>query len=100
MKKDNYKTDVVFRKYLSGEIIALFPHEVCDYYGNVGSYMHVGQHGGADYGGVTMCTKLATKKEYTALKKELESIGYNFNLVKKQNRKKYLKSFYKTRGVE
>jgi len=98
MEKDNYKIDVIFRKYLSGEIIALFLHEVCDYHGNVVSYMHVGQHDGADYGGVIMCTKLATEKEYAALKKELESIGYNLNVVKKQNREKYLKSYYKTRG--
>lgn len=99
MKKDSNKTDVTFRKYLSGEIIALFPHEVCDFHGNVGSYMHIGQHSGADYSGVLMCTKPATKKEYADLKKELEkSCGYNLNIIQKQNRDKYLNSLNEVRG--
>ena len=92
MKKDNYKTDVVFRKYSDKSIIALFPHNVNDYYGNVESYQHIGQHSGADYGGILMCTKLASKEEYSDLKKELEDIGYNLRIIEKQNRNKFIES--------
>lgn len=85
MKKDNLKTDVIFRKYRDGQIIALFVHNK-DRHANIESYMHVGQHSMADYGGVVMCTKLATKEEYQNLFEELESIGYNLQIVKKQTK--------------
>jgi hypothetical protein len=93
MNKDDFKTDVIFRKYrVSGEIIALMPHDVVDFEGNVNSYMHVGQHCGADFVGVIAQTIPATKSEYADLKKELESIGYNVNVYKRINRDKYLAS--------
>ena len=50
MTRDNYTTDVVFRKFKDGRIIALLPHEVCTHKGDITSYMHVGQHSSADYG--------------------------------------------------
>lgn len=92
MQKDINVTDVIFRKYLDGTIIALLPHECNDRHGNVSSYQHIGQHSGADYNGVIMCTKLAKETEYFDLKKEMESLGYNLNIIKKQNRVKFLKS--------
>lgn len=66
---------VNFRKYRDGQIIALFPeigwgkYEVC-------SYMHIGQHGSADYTQIIAATKPATKEEYTPLLSELAAIGY------------------------
>ena len=90
--------DVVFRKYKSGiskgEIIALFPHDVCDNQGHVTSYEHIGQHSGANY---THCIRISTKateSEYKDLKNELEQIGYkNLKVVSKQNYNKWLESY-------
>ena len=96
MEKDNFKTDVTFRQYLDGQIIALFPHEVCDHHGNITSYMHLGQHSGADYGGVLMCTKpVKDIKEYNDLYRELESLGYDLNVIKRRNYSKYLTEYHK-----
>ena len=67
---------VVFRKFKDdNEVIALFPlidwdEKYCT------SYMHVGQHSGADYFGLITDTEPASADEYAELKKELESIGY------------------------
>lgn len=71
MKKDK----VVFRKFPEGEIIALFPNEKVDLKGNINSYQHIGQHGGASPELVRELKK-ATPKEYRELKQELISIGY------------------------
>jgi hypothetical protein len=99
--KQPYKTDVIFRKDTTKEfkntIFALFPHCVNDTTGNVLSYQHVGQHSSADYQHCISKSKLATETEYTDLKKELETIGYDLNIIKKQNHKKYLKNYYETR---
>lgn len=40
-------TKVIFRKFRDGSVIALFPNIPWDNNGNIASYMHVGQHGGA-----------------------------------------------------
>jgi len=92
--KDSYKTDIVFRvdksKDFKGTVFALFPHEVSDHKGNVLSYQHVGQHSGADYNGCIASSRPATADEYADLKKEMESIGYDINVVKKRNYDKYL----------
>jgi|WetSurMetagenome_2_1015567.scaffolds.fasta_scaffold120001_4 hypothetical protein len=72
-------TVVVFRKFKDGykEVIALFPRIPEDLHGNFCmSYMHVGQHGGADPGIVSTTTP-AKPAEYAALLKELKSLGYN-----------------------
>jgi hypothetical protein len=94
--KDKFKTDVLFRQYKDGDIIALFPHNA-DRHGNVESYMHIGQHSMADYGGVQMCTTPAKENEYTDLKSELKSIGYNLRIIKRRNYDKYLKALYEAR---
>jgi len=69
---------VVFRKFKDhGDIIALFPREPCDRQGYLcSSYQHVGQHGSADPGIVSI-TVPAKPAEYAGLLKELKSIGYN-----------------------
>lgn len=85
MEKDNYKTKVVFRKFKEGDMIALFPYEKYDYcnYDLVQSYMHIGQHTCASYSHCIRVSKLATPEEYKELFEELESIGYNLQVIKK-----------------
>jgi hypothetical protein len=88
MKKDDFKTAVVFRKYKEGDIIALFPYAY-SYLPGVNtdclSYMHIGQHSDASYPMVIKCTKPAKKEEYKPLFDELESIGYDLNVIKRRN---------------
>ena len=74
------KTKVVFRRFQDGDIIALFPEEAADYRGNCKSYMHVGQHGAADYDGLIRITKQATPEEYASLVKELTNAPYHYDL--------------------
>lgn len=83
--RDKHKTKVVFRWYRKyGECIALFPQNPADLYGFMcNSYMHVGQHGGADPQIVVRQTRPATKKEYTPLAKELRQQGYRLDIRKR-----------------
>ncbi len=76
-------TKVIFRKFSDGSIIALFPELTDNKKYTVSSYMHVGQHSDADYQNVISQTKLATENEYQVLKNELESLGYELNVIKK-----------------
>ena len=74
------KVKVMFRMW-DKEIIALFPEIASD---NAGyfceSYMHVGQHSGADYGGIISRSRPATAVEYADLAKELKRIGYDLEI--------------------
>ena len=92
------KIDVIFRKDTSkdweGVIFALFPHFVNDFEGNVLSYQKIGQHSSADYQHCIRKSKPAIEAEYIYLKKELEEIGYDLNIIKKQNYQKYLTAYY------
>lgn len=75
-------TVVVFRKWPKSEggtVLALFPYEQASH-GLCSSYEHVGQHGGADYAGCIGRTKPAKPEEYAALKRELESAPYHYQL--------------------
>lgn len=89
------KTDVVFRKFTDGgETIALFPYIKENNAGNCLSYMHVGQHGGADYMGLLDITNPATENEYAPLFTELTIlVGYNLNVIKRVNYEKRAKAF-------
>ena len=78
MKKQT--TKVIFRKYPDGSIIALFPEEKWNRMGNCASYMHVGQHGPADYQHVVASTKPAKPHEYEDLKRELQDLGYGLRI--------------------
>ena len=97
MKKDNYKTDMIFRvdttRAFKGIVFVLFPHEVANSKGNVLSYHHIGQHSPADYKYCIAKSRKATKEELEPLKSELESIGYNVNVISRQNYDKYLISY-------
>lgn len=101
MEKDNYKTDVIFRVVtIQGitEVTAFLPHDVNSLAGDVTCYAHIGQHSSANYNYCVSKSRLATPEEYEDLKKEMETLfGYNFNVIKKQNRKKYLKNYYEVR---
>jgi len=83
MAQDTFPTRVLFRKLKdNGSIIALFPD--LNYqsgnanFGNIMSYMHVGQHGEADRALLRNRSLLvtATKEEYADLLAELKERGY------------------------
>lgn len=82
-------TLVLFRRWRdTGDLIALFPEQPADYQGRfVDSYMHVGQHGAADYQGVVQATKPATQEEAADLHRELERIGYRLKVIKRASRR-------------
>lgn len=93
--KDKHKTKVMFKIITwtdpegskHNTIDALFP-DMVELNGCVGGYSHIGQHSiyHKDFlidGKVGLHkVKTATKKEYKELFKELESIGYNLEIVK------------------
>ena len=85
-QQDTEKTKVIFRKWrgVQGGIIALFPEIPADIYGHLmESYEHIGQHGGADCIGITEPPRRQDADEVSALKAELESIGYNLDEKKR-----------------
>ena len=91
MKKDVEITQVQFRKF-KGEIIAVFPYEI--FRGTlVNSYAHLGQHSGC-MANINNVSKPATEQEYKPLLNELESIGYNLQVIKRRSHKKYLQAYY------
>jgi hypothetical protein len=98
MERDTHATDMVFRvdatKDFKGQVFALFPHEV-ESNGMVTSYQHIGQHSSADYDHCIKTSRPATEEEYKSLKSELESFGYNINVVSKRNYNKYLAEYKK-----
>jgi len=81
-------TEVVFRKFKDGDIIALFPYDVDYPNGDISSYMHIGQHGAANYNYVMKDTVAAIKAEYDDLKEELENRGYNLKVIKRKSNKR------------
>lgn len=81
-------TEVIFRKFKDGDIIALFPYDIQSRDGLIGSYMHVGQHSAATLNLIRE-TKLATAQEYNALKHELMSLGYKVKVISRVNNRKY-----------
>lgn len=76
---------VVFRRWKScGSLIALFPELPADIYGRYcDSYEHVGQHGGADYGGVIQSTVPVKPEDTADLAEELTRIGYCLRSIKR-----------------
>lgn len=78
MDKDTHKTRVKF-VFLEDTLIALFPDEVADTKGNISSYQHVGQHGAASPG--LLNNVKANALDYDQLATELESIGYNLEVI-------------------
>lgn len=95
MKKDTEKTEVIFRKYKKeGDILAIFPHNVQASKGYVLCYQHTGQYSEGDYSACLDITRPAIPSEYEGLQKELETdFGYNLQVIKRQNRNKFYKSY-------
>lgn len=88
MKQDTQKTQVIFMMWRANPktCLALFPYidagrGLCE------SYEHIGQHGGADYIGCLTLTRPATPEEYADLKSELETIGYNLQIINRRARR-------------
>ena len=88
--KSKTMTKVIFRKFKSGDVIALFPQEPATRNGwECVSYMHVGQHGSADPM-IVHGTKPAKWHEFVELLRELQSIGYDdLKLCKKFTQEDY-----------
>lgn len=82
------KTKVIFRKLENCDIIAIFP-ELCgtNNYNTCLSYEHFGQHGSCCIDYVLSLTESAKENEYNALKAELDSIGYDLEIIKRNRRK-------------
>ena len=80
-KEINPSDRVIFRTWPKGDVIALFPDIEAGLF-SCSSYMHVGQHGAADYRYVVERTKQATIAEYADLAVELTKIGYNLRMVR------------------
>ena len=76
------KVKVIFRKNKNNDVIAFFPEARVNY-GNIMSYMHIGQHSEASYQFYTE-TKKADESEYNSLLDELKSIYDDCILVVKQ----------------
>ena len=74
------KDRVTFRKFENDEVIALFPDIEWDTQGNITSYMHIGQHGGASKE-LLNDLLLAETNEYQELKEESETIGYYLVII-------------------
>lgn len=81
------KTKTIFRKFKTGEIIALFPEELGDNKPHLTclSYMNIGRHSAASVDLVRE-TLPASAREYADLKKELNRIGYEVEPVKRMRR--------------
>ena len=77
--------DRVAFRMIRGEVNAFMPDAEVNP-GMIGCYAHVGQHSDAslDY---YREGRLATPEEYTDLKTELESIGYQVKVIKRIARK-------------
>jgi len=95
MEKNNFKTDVMFRKEKDNTILAVFPYDIADQEGNIMGYAHLGQHTAVCWDFVLFDTKPAN--EFDDLKKELESIGYNLNIVKRRNYRRFINELNKVR---
>jgi hypothetical protein len=87
MNRDKHKTKVIFRVMPGGDVIALFQRIAHDYAGHLcESYMHIGQHGGADAKHCARIARLATAREYRDFARELRGLGYRLDIGKRTGR--------------
>lgn len=98
--RDVEETPVVFRVWTGkdgGDVVALFPTvpHCADKEYLCMSYMHVGQHGAANYHGVIDDTRPAKPEEYAALKAELEEpypgFGYRLKVYQRGDHRMHQK---------
>jgi len=97
MKKDDFKTDVMFRIEIDGQILAVFPYDIETHDGRCSCYAHIGQHSTMVWDYLKHTKPAKDEKEYIDLYRELTSIGYNLNVIKKRNYTKYLTALNKVR---
>ena len=76
------KVKVIFRKDKYNDVIAFFPEARVNY-GNIMSYMHIGQHDEASLE-FYLTTRKANENEYADLFAELRGIYDDCQLVAKQ----------------
>jgi len=90
--------DVMFRVVkagqFKGDVDAWFPGlpGTSDYYRDMLTYAHMGQHGSGDIDYMQQKTRNAKPSEYASLKRELESLGpepYKLRVMKKMTRKHF-----------
>jgi hypothetical protein len=81
------KIDVMFRTEKEGNVLAYFPYEIHNGYVAT-CYAHIGQHSACDHEYIIKETKPCL--EFKELKIELESIGYELNIIKKRNYNKFI----------
>lgn len=81
---------VIFRVWKTEpkETLAVFIDEPFSSTCDVTCYEHFGQHGGGDWGTIVSKTRPANEEESAPLRRELESIGYNLQEVKRYTRKR------------
>lgn len=91
MENQKVKIDVQFR-ILDNEVIAVFPY-IIESIDDVQCYTLKGQHSACAWN-INQFTTAAKPKQYEALKRELESIGYIVNIIKRRNQTKYIKLCY------
>lgn len=84
---ENNKTRVVLRRFC-GEVVALFP-DIDAGRGLCMSYMRIGQHGGASRT-LTRASRPVNVSEpdAAAIVKELTTIGYNLQIIKRMTQNK------------
>lgn len=91
MKKDTHKTKMTFLfNEDQQDLFAFFPEilEKEDQHSNFyASYSHIGQHSMSSYDYAAE-SRQATHEEYKDLAAELESIGYNLEILNFQNNEK------------
>jgi len=74
------KTKTKFLVHEKGDVYAYFPDDFADHFNNRQSYSHIGQHSACspDYAAES---RPATIQEYSDLKTELESVGYDLEII-------------------
>ena len=101
MSEKTEQTEVIFRKYRDGEILALFPYLPEFRYGTCLSYAHIGQHCTAHFSDWVNQSKLATPEEYKDLFNELTNvIGYNLKILNRISWRKYSKVYHASKPVK
>ena len=88
------KVDVIFRTEKDGSTLAVFPYMIADSLGNCTCYSHIGQHSAMSWNYI-YDTKVCN--DYEELLIELENIGYNLNIIKRRNYKKYIQAYKELR---
>lgn len=95
----NKVTQVLFRKFKDGKIVAVFPYEIYNWSGTVWCYHPVGQHAQCDYNSIIASTSPATEGEYSELKKELErDHKYSLIVIGRRSYWTYQKALIALRG--